>query len=216
MLDLNLYEDKEDVYDVIKELTTACTSCRLGHIQKSKGLVWRGNPSAKIALISIMPGPHEVESGKALSGGSGREGDKWFKFIGLDTEKDMWVCNVIQCKPPDVTKKDETSQREPEVDELAACFPNRCLRVLQSMPYLEVIITMGWSAARCFLGGNAGEKTHAGNWYETTLLPQIPIFCLPHPAGLLRQPSMEKEGKVIEYMKCFQREYDKVVGMVKK
>ena len=215
MLDIDFSSDKENVHDTIKILSGGCVDCRLGSIQKARGLVWRGNPEAKIALISIMPGPREVESGKALSGGSGKEGDKWFKYIGLDTDKDMCVCNVIQCKPPDVQKKDEVSQREPELDELVACFPNRCLRVVQAMPNLEVIITMGWSAAKCFLGGNPGEKTHAGNWYKTTLLPKIAIYCLPHPAGLLRQPSPEKEGKVIEYMNCFHREYDKVVEILK-
>jgi uracil-DNA glycosylase family 4 len=201
--------EKEDVLSVIQDLTTNCTDCRLGYMQQSKGLVWRGDPTRRIALVSIMPGPKEVQMGKPLVGASGVEANKWFHYIGLDTNKDMFVTNVIQCKPPDVEKKGEKkpSQREPEKDELAACFPNRCLRVLRAMPNLEVIITMGWVAARCILGGDPKDKSHMGHWYTTSLLPGKAVYCLPHPAAYLRDPTPAAKGKVTECLDNFKREY---------
>src|SRR5271156_6656259 len=130
MLDFgeDLYE-KEDILQVIKDLSTPCYDCRLGHCQKSKtnkGLIWRGNPNAKIALVSIMPGPKEMDTGKPLTGVSGEESNKWFATLNLDTNKEMLVINVVQCKPPDGEKKDkeDKSQREPLPDDLAICFPN--------------------------------------------------------------------------------------------
>lgn len=229
MLDIpGLYDAKENVLSIIKDLSFPCHDCRLGYCQKPKqnrGLVWRGNPEAKIALISIMPGPTEMATGKPLTGKSGQLSDNWFKFIDLDTNKDMFVTNVVQCKPPDIQKEDEekASQREPEIDELAACFPTRCLRVLRAMPNLEVIIIMGWVAAKCFLGGDPKEASHAGHWYTTSVLPGIPVYCLPHPAALLRDKdqaapaALEKRYKVKKYIERFKRTYietDKVVKFV--
>ncbi len=229
-----LYDDKEEILTVIQELSHPCFDCRLGHYQKSgtnKGLIWRGNIKAKIALVSIMPGPKEMETGKPLTGKSGKLNDLWFKSIGLDTEKDMYVINVVQCKPPSVEKNGENNQREPEVDELAACFPARCLRILRAMPNLEVIITLGWIAAKCILGGSPNESTHMGHWYFTSLLPNKVVYCLSHPAALLREESnkgdddkgvsseyLEKKYKVVKCLQRFKRSYldsNKVIEIVK-
>jgi uracil-DNA glycosylase family 4 len=209
-----LYEDeKENVLTVIKDLSVPCHDCRLGYLQNPKhnrGLIWRGDPKARIAAVSIMPGPKEMESGKPLTGGSGKLFDKWFQYLKIDTNKDMLVINVVQCKPPDVLKKGEEkeSQRAPEMDEMAVCFPNRCLRVLLAMPNLEVIVTLGWEAARCIVGGTPGDATHMGHWYSTSLLPGKAIYCLPHPAALLREEkNLEKKYKVIKCLDRFKRSY---------
>lgn len=228
MLDIpGLYDETENVLAVIKDLSHPCFDCRLGHCQTKaggRGLIWRGNPQAKIALVSIMPGRTEVEKGKPLVGQSGELSDKWFKYIKLDTNLDMFVINVVQCKPPDILKKGEEkpSQREPEQDEFAACFPSRCLRVLRAMPQLEVVVTMGWSAARCILGGDPKDNSHMGHWYTTSLLPKKAVYCLPHPAALLRDKeanpaALEKKYKVIKCLDRFKRSYldsDKVVKLV--
>jgi DNA polymerase len=228
MLDIpGLYDEKENVLTVIKDLSFPCYDCRLGHCQNpkyNKGFIWRGNPNARIALVSIMPGPKEMASGKPLTGGSGELSDKWFKTLSLDTNVDMFVTNVVQCKPPDVKKEGgEESQREPEMDELAACFPGRCLRVLRAMPNLEVVITMGWTAARCLLGGSPTEATHMGHWYTTSLLPGKAVFCLVHPAAILRDSeptpaALDKRYKVMKCLQKFKRQYldtKKVVQLAK-
>lgn len=213
----------ENVNAVIKILSVPCFDCRLGHCQKPKtnrGLVWRGDPKSKIALISIMPGPKEMETGKPLTGKSGQLSDKWFKYIKLDTNKDMFVINVVQCKPPDIEKKDgETSQREPEMDELAACFPTRCLRILRAMPNLQIIITMGWTAAKCILGGSPTDASHMGHFYSTSLLPGRAVYCLPHPAAILRDSeNLDKKYKVIKCLDRFKRHYldtDNIINLMK-
>lgn len=221
-----LYDEKELILGVIKDLSIPCFDCRLGHCQKpnqNRGLVWRGNPNAAIALVSIMPGPKEMETGRPLTGPSGVECDKWFATINLDTNKDMFVTNVTQCKPPEA--EDGSGQRSPYPDELAACFPDRCLRLLRAMPNLEIVITLGWDAAGCLLGGGAKEASHMGHWFSTTLLPNKAVFCLPHPAGLLRDAKggatpafLEKKYKIMKCLDKLKRAYldtDKVVNLVK-
>lgn len=231
--------EAEDVLTVIKDLSHPCFDCRLGHCQKKpggRGLIWRGNPKARIALVSTMPGPQEVELGQPLVGASGKESDTWFKYLQIDTNKDTLVINVVQCKPPDVEKagdngKKETSQREPEIDEMAACFPGRCLRLLKAMPNLEVVVTLGWTAAKCLLGGTPGEPSHMGHWYVSSLLPGKAIFCLPHPAALLREKNkhkkedkevsdayLQKKYKIIHALDKLRRAYidsDKITQLAK-
>lgn len=209
-----LDEYKEDIKVLLQELHVPCFDCRLGSIQKKNhGLVWRGNPTSRMAAVSTMPGPTEMITGKPLTGESGKLFDKWFSTIQVITNTEMLVINVVQCKPPDIDKGKEVSQREPDQSELAICFPNRCLRVLKSMPNLEVVVTLGSTATECLLG----KKAEIGHWYKTSLLPGKAIFCMPHPAAMLRDATPEKQGKLTECLINFQREYletKKIMGLV--
>lgn len=217
-----IINDKEDVLHVIQELTYPCYDCRLGKLQGKKhnrGLIWRGKTTATIAGISIMPGRSEMESGKPFTGRSGKELDKWFKSIGLDTNVDLFITNIVQCKPPEVQKKSEEkpSQRQPELDEIAICFPSRCLRILRSLPNLEVVITLGLDAAQCLLGDSPKENTHLGHFFTTNLLPNVAVFCLPHPSSLLRDNNKndEKKWRIIKYLERFKRQYLDTNGKIK-
>ena len=208
LFNLDSLLQKEDIKSVLKELSTNCTACRLSILHPyNRGLLVRGNPEARIGVLAEAPGDKETETGKPLVGNSGKEWDRWASAIGLDTNKDCFHTNVIQCQPPKVLKEDKMQQEAPDKDEIKACWVPRGLRVLKSMPNLEVVITLGWVAAKAILGGEPKGKSHEGNWFETTALPGIPVFCMTHPSAVLREPSPEKDLKVAECMRAFKREY---------
>lgn len=199
---------KEDVKDVLKELNVNCTACRLSFLHPyNRGILTRGDPMSKIGVIAEAPGDKETELGMPLVGPSGREWDRWAKDIGLNTKTDCFHTNVIQCQPHKVIKEGKLAQEAPDRDEIKACWIPKGLRILKAMPNLEVVITLGWVAAAAILGGEPKGKSHAGNWYETNALPGIPIFCLPHPAFILRDPTPEKDAGVAQFMIAFKREY---------
>lgn len=199
---------KEDIVTVLKDVSVNCTACRLSFLHPhNRGLLIRGKPTAKIAVLAEAPGDKETEQGMPLVGASGREWDRWAKAIGIDTNADCFHTNVIQCQPHKIEKEGRMQQEAPDKDEIKACWIPRGMRVIKAMPNLEVVITLGWVAAKALLGGEPKQKSHEGNWYESTALPGIPIFCLPHPAGILREPSPEKDARVAECMKSFKREY---------
>jgi uracil-DNA glycosylase len=184
----DIIEEQEDVNTVIKELSHTCTSCRLSILHPmNKGLIHRGNPLAKIAVIAEAPGDTETERGIPLVGRSGQEFERWMQILKLNPRKDLWISNVISCQPDKIMKEGRMQQDHPKPDEIAACFAPRTMRVLKAMPNLEVVITMGWVAAKALLGGDPGIKTHEGQWFESSLLPGRAIFCLVHPAYVLRQ-----------------------------
>lgn len=208
LFDLDAILGKEDIKGVCKELSSTCHACRLSLIHPyNHGLLVRGNTDARIGVIAEASGDKETEQGKPLVGPTGKEWDRWAKSIGLDSNRDCFHTNVIQCQPQKVLKDDRMSQEAPDKDEIAACWIPRGLRVLKAMPNLEAVICLGWVAAKALLGGEPKGKTHQGNWYESTALPGIAIFCLPHPSFILRDPTPEKDKGVEQALKAFKREY---------
>jgi uracil-DNA glycosylase family 4 len=203
--------EKEDIRDVIKDLSRTCQDCRLGVVYHptNRGLIWRGNPDAKIAIIGEAPGDTETEKGLPLVGASGQLWEKWASYIGLDTKKDCLLTNIVQCQPDKVrdTSTGRLAQRAPDDQEKKACFGPRCLRILRAMPNLEVVLTLGWQAAGSILGGEPISKTHENRWFRTSILPGVAVFCMVHPAFVLREPSPEKQGKVRTGLDYFKREY---------
>lgn len=208
LFDLEALTEKEDIQKVIKELSSTCLACRLSFLHPyNRGILYRGNPMAKVAVLAEAPGDKETEAGQPLVGASGREWERWAQSIGLNTTKDVFHTNVIQCQPYKVMREGKMAQEAPDRDEIKACFVPRALRILKAMPNLEVVITLGWVGAKALLGGEPKARSHEGNWFESNTLPGVAIFCLVHPAYVLRDPTPEKDLRVAECMRAFKREY---------
>lgn len=201
--------EREDVGMVIKTLSTTCESCRLSLAHPyNRGVIYRGNPFAAIAVIHESPRDSETERGVAMIGSHGKEFERWMDLLKLDTRKDVFITSVIQCQPPKELRNGKHSQREPEEAEVSACFGPRCLRILRAMPNLEVVITLGWTAAKAFLGGKPIPKTHESQWFESSLIPGVAIFCMVDPVWVIGGgPSPEKSRAVERSLEHFKREY---------
>lgn len=208
---------QEDVATVIKSLQGTCEHCRLGLLHPhNRGLIYRGNPFAEIGIVHEAPRDSETERGVAMMGAHGREFERWMRLLGLDTNTDIFLTTVVQCQPPREEKNGMMTQREPDDAEVSACFGPRCLRILRAMPNLKAVMTLGWPAAKALLGHKPMAKTHDSQWFETSVLPGIPVFCLVDPVWVVRDPSPEKSTAVERCLTLFQREYLKekwVVGM---
>jgi uracil-DNA glycosylase family 4 len=204
--------EKENVEDVLRELSSTCSSCRLSQIHPyNRGMVFRGNHLARIAVVGGAPADSETEKGVPLVGIAGKEFEKWMQYIGIDTRKDVFITNVLQCQPPKKVINGKRKTRDPEKDEINACFGPRALRVLRAMPNLEIVIVLGWVAAKAFLGTSNDEnipktKTHEGGWFESSLLPGIGIFCLNHPQDIVHAESPEKKMVIQKFLGYFKRE----------
>lgn len=205
--------EKEDPKQVMSELCINCTTCRLGLLHPAnRGMIYRGNLDAKIVIIGIAPGATETEKGAAMIGASGKLMEQWMKYIGINTRTQVFITNLVQCMPDSKEIKGKLKQRDPDKSEIDACFGPRCLRVVRAMPNLEVVITLGWLAAKAFLGTKNDTdipktKTHEGQWFESSLLPGVAIFCLSHPAEILYSDSPNKKMIIQNCLDCFKREY---------
>ena len=91
-----------------------CQRCSRGKA-RNHIVLDRGNPASKILIVSERPGDNEDIRGEAFVGRSGELLDKIMASIGLDTNHDLLIVNVVKCK----TEID----RAPSSQEVEACFP---------------------------------------------------------------------------------------------
>jgi uracil-DNA glycosylase family 4 len=198
-----------DVKQVIQSLKPHCTNCRLGFLssnKNSKGIFGQGDPMAKIAVLADYPYPIDILMNKFLEGGGGAEWQRWILASGLK-QKDLYYLYVTQCRTPEVFIKEQKLYRPPLQDEIQKCFSPRALQVLQSMPNLEVVIALGNIAARALIGRDVTKKSSEGIWFGTDLLPNVAVYCLPHPRDVEVSDTANQRGRAVQLLEFFQNEY---------
>ncbi|MCS7029910.1 MAG: uracil-DNA glycosylase [Gloeomargarita sp. SKYG116] len=167
-------------YASLDELNRACQTCQKCRLAETRThvVVSRGNPQASLMVIGEAPGQQEDETGLPFVGKAGQLLDKILASVNLDSERDVYICNVIKCRPP--------GNRNPEPDEVAACKPYLLAQIRLVNP--KIILLAGAVAVQAILGDKRGITKIRGQWFEWQGYACMPVF---HPAFLLRNPSRE-------------------------
>jgi uracil-DNA glycosylase family 4 len=154
-----------------------CTKCSLSET-RGQTVFSRGHPRAKLMLIGEAPGELEDKTGKPFVGPSGELLDKAILGMGLDRERDVYICNALKCRPPE--------NRSPSTDEVEACWPYLKLQIKLVHP--KVIVTLGKTATKA-VGLPTGQ-----HWRGQWSIGPFGILTMPtyHPAYLLREPEKKK------------------------
>ena len=122
----------------------------------------------------------------------GRAGKKLTEIIekgmGLNREKDTYICNIVKCRPP--------GNRDPEPDEIAACKPFLIQQLKAIKP--KVIVALGKPASSTLLGRNVPIVKERGTWHEYEGIKLMLTF---HPAYLIRFPTLENRRAVHDDVK---------------
>ena len=167
---------KPDTLEKIRKNLGDCQRCKLGKTRKN--LVFGvGNPHARLVFVGEGPGADEDRLGEPFVGEAGRLLDRIINAMGLQ-RSDVYICNVVKCRPP--------GNRDPEVDEIAACSPF-LLRQVQSIKP-EVVVALGKVAAQMLLGSREPISRIRGKFHDFHGIPLMPTY---HPAFLKRK---EAEG----------------------
>ena len=154
-----------------------CTHCGLS-TQRQRVVISRGNPAARVMVIGEAPGASEDEQGLPFVGRSGRVLDGLFTSAGLDPDTDLFITNVVKCRPPE--------NRKPTAAELRACRPWIQKQIEVVDPPLVVLV--GATAVKAMLGSKQAMGSLRGVWIEQDGRSWMPIF---HPSYLLRNPSRD-------------------------
>jgi len=93
--------------------------------------------------------------------------------IDLSREKNVYICNVLKCRPP--------GNRNPEPDEVAKCTPFLLRQIELIGP--KLIVAMGRFAAQTLLNTDASIASLRGRVHQYAGRPLIVTY---HPAYLLR------------------------------
>ena len=147
-------------------------------------VVSRGNPQAPLLLIGEAPGAQEDAQGLPFVGRAGQLLDQMLQSVGLDSERDAYICNVIKCRPPD--------NRRPTPAEIAACRPFLLRQIALVDPRL--ILLVGATALEGVLGIKGGITRLRGQWRqgEGEGMEGRALMPILHPSYLLRNPSREQ------------------------
>ncbi len=168
--------------EVIREEVRGCTKCVLSET-RTHTVFSRGNPKARLCFIGEAPGADEDAEGIPFVGRAGQLLDKMIGAMGLDPEKDVYVCNIIKCRPPE--------NRKPTPEETATCFPflHEQLAVVEP----RVIVALGNTAMQGLLETKVGITKMRGQW--KLYRGQILVMPTYHPSYLLRPSAQQAAAK---------------------
>ncbi len=168
------YESMEKM----REHCNRCHRCELG-AGRTNAVIGRGSLTAPIMVVGEGPGQTEDETGLPFTGKSGQLLEKILASVNLTTESDVFICNVVKCRPPE--------NRAPSTDEAEACKGYLLEQIRLVDP--KIILLTGATAMKNLVGIKQGITKVRGQWIERDGRFYMPIF---HPAYLLRNQSKEK------------------------
>lgn len=177
-----------------------CLKCVLGNT-RTHSVFSDGNPNAKIMLIGEGPGQQEDETGIPFVGRAGQLLTQILASVGIDRKQDIYICNVVKCRPP--------QNRKPEPSEMDACFPYLLGQIQTVQP--KIILLAGATAVQDILKTKQGITKIRGQWFDTPYgAKAMPIF---HPSYLLRNPSKQPgspKALMWQDMKAVKQELDRL------
>ena len=187
--------------DEMFEAWNGCTRCGL-HKTRKNIVFGEGNWRADVLLVGEGPAEDEDKVGLPFIGDSGKILDIFLEASCLSREKDLFITNVVSCRPFIVVKtpdgKTKKENRVPNSEERAACWP-RLQEIIYKVDPL-IIVTMGKTPTTQVLmkkgltmdavRGRVQTVSYQGV-YTTIRYPVLPMF---HPAHLLRNQNKEYGG----------------------
>jgi uracil-DNA glycosylase len=163
-----------------QEVST-CTKCGLA-TTRTQTVFARGDPDARLCFVGEAPGADEDAQGLPFVGRAGQLLDRMIGAMGLDPAKDVYVCNILKCRPP--------GNRRPEPDEMASCFPY--LHEQLDLVRPRVIVALGNTAVAALLDTRLGITKVRGQWKLYRGILVMPTY---HPSYLLRPSPQQTEAK---------------------
>lgn len=163
---------------MIREELGECTRCKLS-ATRTKIVFGTGPALAPIMFIGEGPGADEDRTGEPFVGKAGQLLDKMIEAMGWD-RGEVYIANVVKCRPP--------GNRNPQVDEIAACQPFLDAQIAAVRP--RIIVTLGKPAANLVLRNDAPISSLRGRFHEHRGVRVMPTF---HPAYLLREPDRKRD-----------------------
>ena len=132
-------------------------------------------------MVGEAPGEQEDLQGEPFVGRSGKLLDKILKAIGRDRNKDVFIANVIKCRPP--------NNRDPLPSEVEKCEPYLKKQIGLINPRL--IVALGRVAAKTLLKLDVPLKDMRGKIHSYA---GTPLRVTYHPCLLYTSPSPRDRG----------------------
>jgi len=170
----------------LNQAVAECTACPLAQTRKNT-VFGVGDQAASWLFIGEGPGATEDEVGEPFVGQAGKLLDSLLQAIHLDRRHDVYIANIVKCRPP--------NNRNPHATEAEKCRPYLLRQIALIQP--KLIIALGKVAAGNLLNTQDSLLSLRGKAHDFSGIPLIVTY---HPAYLLR--SLTDKAKAWEDL-CF-------------
>ena len=164
-------------YENFEELKLACESCKKCKLctTRTNVVFGVGNEDADILFVGEGPGENEDLQGEPFVGKAGQLLDKYLQVIGLSRETNVYIANIVKCRPP--------QNRDPQEDEQELCI--EWLRAQTRLIKPKIIVCLGRIAAQKLISPDFKVTRQHGEFIQKGNILFMGTF---HPAALLRNP----------------------------
>lgn len=172
---------REDRLRRLQELAATIRDCGSCPLQEGRtnAVPGEGVLDPLVMIVGEGPGAQEDRQGVPFVGRAGQYLDKWLAAIGLDRGTNVFITNIVKCRPP--------GNRDPEPAESSACRPYLDEQIDLVRP--RMILTVG-RISMGLLTGSEGRITRVhGTFYSYRGIPLVPTF---HPSAVLRNPDYRR------------------------
>jgi len=168
------------MYEEWETLKNDCLKCqKCGLCETRTNVVFGyGNPLSEVMFIGEGPGEQEDLQGKPFVGRSGKLLDKMLSEIGLSREENIYIANIVKCRPP--------KNRDPLPEEQEMCID--WLRNQTALLNPKIIVAVGRIAAMKIIDDKIKITKDHGKFYKKKNILFMPTI---HPAAVLRNPKQK-------------------------
>ena len=177
------------MYENFEELKKDCFSCQKCSLGSTRtNLVFGvGNENADILFVGEGPGENEDLQGEPFVGKAGQLLDKYLNVIDLDRKKNIYIANIVKCRPP--------QNRDPKPEEQEICI--EWLRNQTRLIKPKIIVCLGRIAAQKLISEDFRFTKQHGEFIQKGNILFMGTF---HPAALLRNP-LNKPDALSDFQK---------------
>ncbi len=168
-----------DQWEALKAECLQCRKCALADT-RTNVVFGEGVKDAEVLCIGEGPGEQEDLTGRPFVGRAGKLLDDMLEIIDLSREKNVYIGNMVKCRPP--------QNRDPLNIEQEACEGWLTAQIELMKP--KIIICLGRIAAMKYIKEDFKITKEHGQWFEKDGILRIALF---HPAALLRDPRRKPE-----------------------
>ena len=160
-----------------EELETAARDCRKCSLCETRtNLVFGvGVRDARVMFVGEGPGENEDLQGEPFVGRGGQLLDVMLTLIDLDRRKNIYIANIVKCRPP--------KNRDPLNIEQEACIG--WLRAQMELIRPRIVVCLGRIAAQVLIKPDFKISQEHGKFFDVNGVQYTALY---HPAALLRDP----------------------------
>ncbi len=156
-----------------------CTRCAL-YETRTKLVFGVGVRDADVMFVGEGPGENEDLQGEPFVGRGGQLLDTMLTLIDLDRRRNVYIANIVKCRPP--------KNRDPLGTEQEACIG--WLRAQMDLIKPKIVVCLGRIAATVLIKPDFKITREHGQFFD---INGVQYMALYHPAALLRDPRKKPE-----------------------